>query len=1246
MRPKLILLSLLVPITLMIAAAAMLAWLFETEAGLQWAYTRLRAHVPGAMEIATLQGKLAGPISARGLSYRNEILDVHVDQARLDWSPTAILLGRLQVDAFVADGIHIAVNASESVGGLRANRFALPLNVTLTDVRLDHIQIERRGQTPYLVHFVELAGSLSEQVVRVDHLRIDAQSFGVDASGTLGLRRDTTEPPIRVKWHVEPPGRFSLKGSGEIAGNLMRLTFKQRLTEPLSASVHGEIHQPLAELSWRASARIPEFATSQLGLTQQPVRASVSVDVHGGRTRFDATGTLQAQASDLPQLVGNFALHGATSGDELILDRLALRLPESGTQLTGHALWRPREATWNATAQWTQLRWPLTGRATLVSPRGTLEANGTYERYRLQLDFATTAGGLPARWRATGSGDRNGLAFHDIFVAASGATLQGMANVAWSPQLQWQATLNGRGINPAALWPDWPGALALQANLSGNAEEQRIHIETLRGVLRGQPFRAGASVTRRSADYLDISVEVAAGNANATVAGSIARRWSLSWQLAVPDLAAVVPHAAGHLVGNGKITGPRALPRIEARLSADNLAYETARLREAKIEATVDLSDAEPSRAAVSATDGALFDHTFERIAVTLDGHRTDHTVAVDVSFAGAMMQTVLHGRYANQTWSGSIQTSTVRVGGQNWSLSGRPQLVVARQRITLQQSCWRADSAQACIGLQRAEDNTALSLAARQLPLALFTPLLANMPDWHGTVGGDATLHFTADRLSQAHARWDFSAGDITLAGVTRTTLSYDGATGQLVVNDAGLRANAQVVLPGGDGGSAELALPQFHSAVPIERQPIDGRLTFAMHDLTRLAPLLPQLDELSGSLEMKFTVAGTLTDPRLHGQAALKNAGARISVTGIRVHDANLAVTAAGGDELRVNGEAQSGPGRLELSGRVTFPPDSAWRAQLRIVGDQFHGVDLRETQVFVSPDLHATLTPGAINVNGNIRLPKASWVLRSQKSDVVTTSPDIVVVSAPAGTPTPESRWKVTAQIRLILGDAVTFSGFGLNAKVAGNVALTETPTQATTARGEIRVVTGQYQAYGHKLTVERGRLVFVGGPVTNPGIDARASRKIDQITAGVEVKGSLQSPQLTLFSNPTMSQADTLSYLLFGRPLQSASAAEGRSLVAATHALNLAGGERLAQRIGSRFGIEDIGIESIETGTAKEEAAALVLGKQLSPRLYINYSIGLFTPANVLHLKYKLGKRWSLEAQSGARAGGDLTYTIER
>ena len=321
---------------------------------------------------------------------------------------------------------------------------------------------------------------------------------------------------------------------------------------------------------------------------------------------------------------------------------------------------------------------------------------------------------------------------------------------------------------------------------------------------------------------------------------------------------------------------------------------------------------------------------------------------------------------------------------------------------------------------------------------------------------------------------------------------------------------------------------------------------------------------------------------------------------------------------------------------------------------MGDKFQVADLRDNQVYVTPDLQMKLAPNEVVVDGTVRIPKAAFGLHSQNAGVVETSPDVVLVNAPADAPKPEPRWKIIAQVRVVLGDEVTFSGFGLNAKIAGDVALVEIPGQPATARGEVRVVKGKYDAYGQKLDVDRGRLVFVGGPVTNPGIDARAVRKIEQITAGIEIRGTLQAPQLTLFSDPAMNQSDTLSYLLFGHPLEGANATEGRSLAAAALALRLTGGDALAQRIGSAFGIEEVGIESGTTGTTGTtgnaattgQSAALVLGKQLSPRLYINYSIGLFTPTNVAHLKYKLSQRWSLEAQSGAQAGGDLIFTIEK
>ena len=91
-----------------------------------------------------------------------------------------------------------------------------------------------------------------------------------------------------------------------------------------------------------------------------------------------------------------------------------------------------------------------------------------------------------------------------------------------------------------------------------------------------------------------------------------------------------------------------------------------------------------------------------------------------------------------------------------------------------------------------------------------------------------------------------------------------------------------------------------------------------------------------------------------------------------------------------------------------------------------------------------------------------------------------------------------------------------------------------------------------------------------------------------------------------------------------------------------ALGLAGGDTLARAMGDRFGIDDVRVESNDTG----DEASLVVGSYLSPKLYVSYGVGLMDSLNSLNLRYQLSNRWQLEVESGETSGADLFFTIER
>ena len=70
----------------------------------------------------------------------------------------------------------------------------------------------------------------------------------------------------------------------------------------------------------------------------------------------------------------------------------------------------------------------------------------------------------------------------------------------------------------------------------------------------------------------------------------------------------------------------------------------------------------------------------------------------------------------------------------------------------------------------------------------------------------------------------------------------------------------------------------------------------------------------------------------------------------------------------------------------------------------------------------------------------------------------------------------------------------SAYGLTGDVAGTVRTRAAPNEGTVASGDLEIDDGVYRAYGKELEVERGRLLFTGGAITDrarPSRDARAA-----------------------------------------------------------------------------------------------------------------------------------------------------------
>jgi translocation and assembly module TamB len=294
----------------------------------------------------------------------------------------------------------------------------------------------------------------------------------------------------------------------------------------------------------------------------------------------------------------------------------------------------------------------------------------------------------------------------------------------------------------------------------------------------------------------------------------------------------------------------------------------------------------------------------------------------------------------------------------------------------------------------------------------------------------------------------------------------------------------------------------------------------------------------------------------------------------------------------------------------------------------------------RLVASPELQLEQRGELLRLRGRVQVPRAEVRLdRFEGSQQV--SSDVVVLDPAQPERAVAAAQRIDADVRLALGEDVELEGFGLNGRVSGELRVRDRPGRTTNASGSLNV-SGRYKAYGQDLDITRGRLSFAQSPLDNPGLDIRAERRIDEVTVGIRVTGTAAAPVLGLWSQPSLDQADVLSYLMLGRPVRAVRSGEGQQLNAAAAALG-AGGNFIAERLGARLGFDQASVED----SAALGGSALMLGKYLSPRLYVAYGVALFGDGQVFSIKYLLTEQWDLQVEASQReTRGSVNYRLER
>ncbi len=1229
-----------------VLATLLLIWLTSTQSGFNWAYQRVESYLPQQLSIQTMTGRLIGPIYVEGLEYKQDKNTVRANQVSLDWRPSGLLRGHIDIQRLYVETLQIDLGPSESDSSttpITLPSIRLPWRLTMQDAQITDIRL-KQGEKTFAINHTKLNATAKLSRVSIEELSIEADNFKLIIDGTV-RPINHYEHNLSIQWQANFPSGTTTQGYGQLVGDVEATRITQNVDGPLKASLNASLHHLLLDkLSWQASATISDFDLSQWNAEWPALTGSLKLDSQGDLENAALSGTMEGDYPDAGPLDADFNLQRLPD-NTIKIDHLNIHVSHSETQLNSYGYWQPGASGGDIelNLNWKNLRWPTQSPAWFDSAYGDALITGNVDHYKIRLTTDTPRPELPpSSWSLLAEGNLDGLTVNALQINALGGEAITTGELNWTPNLSWKAQISANNIDPSRAWPQWPGNLNARINSSGQIIKDQLiahaEVKKLSGQLRDYPVSLSSKLSLRDNDIHISHLNFTSGTTQASAQGKIGPTSKLKWHINAADIGTLYPQARGKFNAEGLLTGSQEKPLITTTIKGENLSLADYKIGLIKGQLAVDLFRWQKTNIELTTQDLLLKGQAVQTLSINGGVNK----LIVEAGSDLGSFQLDVEGETTATGWQGRITRADIQSKQlTNWQLRAPTALHFDNTTLALNALCWEsAQDASICTSLQRDDRNWQSKLTITQLPLSLLNTWGPEGLKVKGVLNASAKLRFQdASLLGKASVALPQGVVYFPLLDSERDHWSYRGGKVNILLSEKGLTTDANFAMSNGDmlQFNAELPGAQLLALDP-RHQTLRANAQLNAHDLGLIETLVPELQDLRGHLALDINATGTLAKPIIIGDAKLVEGSLRIPRLGLTVDQLSLRSQNDASNDILFQLKAHSGGGNLVVDGKTQLDGSKGWPTHLHVTGKEFEVARIPEAQVLVSPDVKVKVQNRNVTITGDVHIPYA----RLQPKDITTAahvSDDVIILDDEL---TPTEEWAVTSSIRLTLGNRVNFYGFGFEGRFGGNLLLKDEPGQSTRATGEINIPEGRYRAYGQRLDIEEGSFIFSGGPLSNPGLDVRAVRDINEVTVGVKLRGNLNKPQVELFSNPAMGETDTLSYLILGRPMEGASSEDGNMVAQAALALSLSGGDRIARALGNRFGMDEMRVASNDTG----DQASLVLGRYLSPKLYVGYGVGILKATNTFSLRYQISKHWLLKGESGETSGMDILYTIDR
>lgn len=1193
-----------------IALLGIAGWLTTTDSGLRALAGAAERASGGRLQIEATDGRLLGAFKLGQLRWTDGQQQVEISDLHVDWSPPALLNGKLQIVALSIDQLHLTQQPD-----------SLPTPLP-TDLRLP-LALDAERVSIATLHWGE-ALTVTDLVARLEsdgrRHRIDswhARTAGIALSGNATL--DGAAPfPLDANAQItglleQRPLAVALTATGP----LERLAVSAVATEGVAGHVEIELTPFAAAAFARARLQLDDIDPATWRADAPQARLTLVADVQpqgdGVVGSFGLTnyrpGPLDKQRLPVETLAGTLEWQGAIAR----FASLHAALPGKG-ELAGHGEWRDGALTLAFDVQRlqagqiaTMLRSPpLNGQfsTTLGSERQDLHIDLRGGNFRLIAEATHASENIALPQLRLESGDAR-LAAHGQL------DLQAPRRFTVEGELQ-RFDPSRFGSLPAA---QINARLKADGQLSPHPVlEAGFVLQDSR--LAGQPLSGEGRLAIDWPRVPRVDIRLAAGANRLTALGALGQPGeTLALDLAAPQLGpyGLEGGIEGHFELSGKATAPRlagtlasariGLPGI-VRLNGLTLKTEIGGEANWPFALRIDIAGLDtPDQPALART-----------INLQGDGTRQAHRLTASALLPGdARLNLLAEGGLADEqtTWQGRL--SEARLSSPDPS---RNIVLAAPAPLTVSAAAWNLGPAK----------------------------ISGNPLDWQATLQAGADSRQLRANLGVRGSRIGQVDGELRAAMLSAWSLDRRASwQGQLKAEVASLGWLGEVIGEGwqSEGRGAGQLLLAGTPAAPLISGQFRGE---------QLALRLPEqgLQLARGELDIdlrdnRLRINRLAFDSPLQPLPRALRLEARDDLAGLTKSPGRLDITG----EMRVDRALVNGPGA----------DDSA---VLDIRLDRLGVFQLTDQWVAVSGNGRLSWQGGTLGAHGKLAVDAGYWQLAP--SGTPRLSDDVVVKRPGSEKATASLRPKLDLDISTDLGRNFLFQGAGLSSRLAGDVRITAQGRDLPRASGTIRTRGGRFDAYGQKLDIERGVLSF-NGLLDNPGLDVRAMRKGLSVESGVQISGTAQKPVVKLVSDPELPDAEKLAWLVLGHGPEQMGAGDAAFLFSAAGGLLGNDSGNVIQQMKKTFGFDEFGIRQgaigdtggrqatsrVAGGSSVDTAATtgqqiLSVGKRLSSNALLSYEQTLGRAEGIVKLTVNLTRQIAIVGRAGSDNALDLFYTV--